>query len=94
MNSIIPNDDEYCFLCKRVGLYIKGTDNHHMLFGNKRKLAEQDGLKVRLCHKHHMRLHQQGEFQEELKKLAEEVWLEHYGKTVEEWIKRYGKNYL
>lgn len=94
-NSIIPNDDEFCFLCKRNGLKVKGTDVHHMVFGNSnRKLAEQDGLKCHLCHTHHMRLHQQQEHQLELKQLAEQVWLEHYNKTIEDWIKRYGKNYL
>ena len=56
--------------------------------------ADADGLTVQLCHKHHMRLHQQQEYQLELKQLAEEVWLEHYGKTVEDWIERYGKNFL
>lgn len=92
--SIIPNNDEYCFLCKQIGLYTKGTDEHHMLFGNKKTLADEDGLTVQLCHSHHMRLHQQMEHQLELKQLAEKVWLEHYGKTIEDWIKRYGKNYL
>ncbi len=92
--SIIPNNDEYCFLCKQVGRYIVGTDTHHMLFGNKKSFADDDGLTVQLCHRHHMRLHQQQEHQLELKQLAERVWLEHYNKTIEDWIKRYGKNFL
>lgn len=92
--SIIPNNDEYCFLCKRIGIRVRGTDCHHMLFGNKRAYADADGLYCQLCHSHHMRLHQQGEYQEELKQLAEQTWLEYYGKTVEDWISRYGKNYL
>lgn len=41
-----------------------------------------------------MMLHQQGLYKEEMQKLAEETWLDHYGKTKEDWIKRYGKNYL
>ena len=95
MKSIIPNDDEYCFLCKKGGKYIKGTDKHHMVFGtSKRQLADEDGLFIQLCHWHHMMLHQQGLYKEEMLKLAEETWLDHYGKTKEDWIKRYGKNYL
>lgn len=29
-----------------------------------------------------------------LKKLGEQVWIEYYGKSIEEFRKRYGKNYL
>jgi hypothetical protein len=39
-------------------------------------------------------LHLNGEHKEELQQLAEKTWLEHYNKTVEDFIKRYGKNYL
>lgn len=93
--SIIPNNDEYCYLCKKLGLTVRATDNHHLVFGMaKRKLADEDGLTVNLCHLHHMRLHQQGYYKEELQRLAEQTWLEYYDKTVEDWIKRYGKNYL
>ena len=92
--SIIPNNDKYCYLCKQRGLYIEGTDSHHCLFGNKKKYADDDGLTVQLCHRHHMRLHSQQEHQIELKQLAERVWLEHYDKTIEDWINRYGKNFL
>lgn len=92
--SIIPNNDEYCYLCKQVGRYVKGTDTHHCLFGNKKSFADADGLTVQLCHIHHMRLHQQQEHQLELKQLAERVWLEHYDKSLEDWIERYGKNFL
>ena len=74
---------------------ILGTDKHHMVYGtSKRKLADKDGLYVQLCHKCHMRLHQEGYFKDDLQQLAEKVWLEHYGKTIEDWIRRYDKNYL
>lgn len=92
--SIIPGDDEYCYLCKQVHLMNRGTDVHHCLFGNKRKLADQDGLTVHLCHDHHMRLHQQGQHKDELIRLAQITWMEHFDKTKEEFIARYGKNYI
>ena len=95
MKSIIPNDDEMCYLCKRIGVRTKGTDIHHLVFGTaKRKLADEDGLVVHLCHAHHMELHQHGYFKEELQQLAEQTWLDHNNKTIDEWINRYGKNYL
>ena len=92
--SIIPGDDEYCYLCKQVHLMNPGTDVHHCLFGNKRKLADQDGLTVHLCHDHHMRLHQQGQHKDELIRLAQITWMEHFDKTKEEFIARYGKSYI
>lgn len=92
--SIIPGDDEYCYLCKQVHLMNRGTDVHHCLFGNKRKLADQDGLTVHLCHDHHMRLHQQGQHKDELIQLAQITWMEHFDKTKEEFIARYGKSYI
>ena len=92
--SIIPGDDEYCYLCKQVHLMNRGTDVHHCLFGNKRKLADQDGLTVHLCHDHHMRLHQQGQHKDELIRLAQITWMEHFDKAKEEFIARYGKSYI
>ena len=93
--SIIPNNDGYCFICKKLNRRVEATDRHHMLYGSsKRALSEADGLYVNLCHPCHMRLHQDGEYKEELQKLAELTWCEHYKKSVDDFIKRYGKNYL
>lgn len=66
-----------------------------MIFGTaKRKLADQDGLTVHLCHYHHFTLHRHGMHKEELQQLAEKTWLEHYNKSIEDFIQRYGRNYL
>lgn len=66
-----------------------------MIFGTaKRKLADQDGLTVHLCHYHHFTLHRYGMHKEELQQLAEKTWLEHYKKSIEDFIQRYGRNYL
>ena len=93
--SIINGDDEYCFLCKQLGCPNYGTEVHHMIFGTaKRKLADQDGLTVHLCHYHHFMLHRHGLHKEELQQLAEKTWLEHYNKSIEDFIQRYGRNYL
>ena len=95
MKSIIPGDNEFCYLCKKRGLQTRGTDVHHMIFGTaKRKLADQDGLTVHLCHLHHMMLHSNGDYKRELQELAQETWMNHYGRTKEDFIRRYGKSYL
>ena len=88
-------NDRECWICKKLGLNTPGTDEHHVLHGTaNRKLAEADGLKVFLCRYHHSLLHDKGYFDKDLQKEAQQKWQEHYGKTREDFINRYGKNYL
>ena len=95
MRSIIPGDDELCYLCKKRGLEIRGGEVHHMIFGTaKRKLADEDGLTIHLCHLHHRMLHDGGCYKRELQELAQQTWQDHYGRTKEDFIKRYGISYL
>lgn len=95
MQSIIPNDDEWCYLCKKFGMKNRGWEVHHMLFGTgKRKLADEDGLTVHLCPLHHRNLHDRGDYKLELQQLAQQTWMDHYGKTVDDFINRYGISYL
>lgn len=95
MKSIIQGDSEYCFLCQKLGMLFRGTEVHHMIFGTgKRKLADEDGLTVHLCNQHHRMLHDKGEYKRDLQELAQITWQEHYHKTTEEFIERYGISYL
>ena len=92
MKSVITNSSA-CYLCGKPG-----TETHHCIFGSKRKLADKDGLTVRLCHSCHDAIHHSPkefdqQMQRALKKIAQEKWEEKYGSR-EEFIKRYGKNYL
>lgn len=94
MKSII-NDKKECFIC--------GTNRdlhlHHILFGRNRKKADEDGLTVYLCYFHHeddYGVHGKNghELDEKLKIIAEKRWCDFYNKTPEQFIKRYGRNYL
>lgn len=93
-NSIISNRKE-CFICgKKTNLHL-----HHIIFGKNRKKADQDGLVVYLCYEHHEGTNgvhgKNGHALDMiLKKEAEIKWLENTGKTVDDFIERYGKNYL
>lgn len=89
MESIIHSED-WCFIC---GGY--ATDTHHCIHGTaNRKLADQDGLTVRLCHTCHMKLHDKGSWDKDLQSYAQIKWMEHNNASVEDFIKRYGKSYL
>ena len=88
--SLIQTDPSVSFLSGRHGTLHK----HHVLHGTaNRKKAEEDGLYVMLTVDEHQRLHDQGEYDNELKQIAEREWIKHYG-SVEQFIKRYGRNYL
>lgn len=91
MKSIIQNvEDNSCYLCGQWA-----TDTHHCIHGTaNRKLADKDGLTVRLCKRCHTLLHDKGNFDRELQKIAQKRWQEHYGKTEDDFRLRYGKNYL
>ena len=94
MKSIIQNNHN-CWICQRLGLDTPGTDLHHMLHGtSRRKLADEDGLTVYLCRQHHAALHDKGLYDLVLQQEAQQAWMDHYNKTVNDFIERYGKSYL
>lgn len=94
MSSIISIKKE-CYVC--------GTTNnlhcHHVMFGRNRKKADEDGLTVYLCYEHHEGtngVHGKNghELDIRLKKDAEVRWCQFYNKKPENFLKRYGRNYL
>lgn len=91
MESIIQNKSkDCCYICGQWA-----TDTHHCLHGTaNRKLADKDGLTVRLCHRCHMALHDKGNFDKELQRIAQARWMEYYSGSEDDFIKRYGKSYL
>lgn len=91
--SIIDPNTERCFLCQRV----RPLEAHHIFHGTaRRRLADEDGMIVHICRECHQKVHEapDGELDRLLKIFGEEMWLMHYEKTSDDFIKRYGKNYL
>ena len=92
--SIISKNKE-CFVCKTTN----NIHLHHIIFGKNRKKADEDLLTVYLCREHHEGtngVHGKNghELDLKLKKIAEQRWLEYYNKTTNDFIKKYGRNYL
>ena len=94
MKSLVSNEKE-CFVC--------GTPldihRHHIYFGRaNRSKSEEDGCWCYLCARHHNMsnegVHINHELDLHLKRMCQALWMEHYQKTKEEFIKRYGRNYL
>lgn len=95
MKSIIQSKKE-CFEC----MTYTNLEIHHIFFGTaNRQLSEKDGLKVWLCQYHHRGtkgVHGKDghELDEKLKSIAQMFYMQRYNKTEDEFIERYGKNYL
>lgn len=78
-----------CYLCGRSGhLHI-----HHCIHGSgRRKKATKYGLMVMLCPDCHRRLHDYGEHDRELEKLAQMEFEKVHGH--DEWMREFERNYL
>lgn len=97
MKSIIQADKEHCFLCgKNSKSDYFGLDEHHCFGGANRKLSEKYGLKVYLCHGscHLNGVHQNNKIDKRVKAIAQKRAMQHYGWTVEEFRKIFGKSYI
>lgn len=90
--NILGGEDHFCFYCKKFC----DTARHEIFYGTgRRELCKEDGLWVPLCPYHHDFEHQVGlEF--ESGKTLKQVGQHAYERTHsrEEFIKRYGRNYL
>lgn len=94
MNSIIENSD-YCYICNHYkGILTIATDTHHCIGAANRKKATKDGLVVRLCRQCHTLLHDKNLHYKDLQQIAEQAYIDHYNASIEDFIQRYGKNYL
>lgn len=87
-----------CFLCGRNGSG-DPLEKHHIFGGANRKLSEADGLYVYLCGNRCHRngenaVHKNADTMLFLHKYGERLWLKKTGKTIADFIARYGKNYL
>lgn len=75
-----------------------GLERNEVFGGKNRKKSIEDGLVVFLRPELHnassLGVHFNRELDLELKREAEKRWLEYYHKNIEDFIKKYGRNYL
>lgn len=97
MDTIIQ-DERVCFhpACDKT----EGLELHHCLEGsyrgNKKNPygAELYGLKVYMCHKHHMHLHDNAEDMMKMRAFAQGYAMAYYGWTLEEFREKVGRNFI
>ena len=94
MAKSILQTEKDCFICGSQ----RWLEEHHVFGAGCRKLSEKYGLKVYLCHNCHNEppngVHFNAENSNELKAHAQEVAMEHYGWSIDEFRQIFGKNYL
>lgn len=88
----------WCWLCGENG-YADPLDKHHIFGGANRKKSERYGLFVHLCHnKCHIfgkyAAHQNKDTMLKLHQYGQRKAMEENDWTVEDFIERFGKNYL
>lgn len=92
--SLFQTEDGTCYITGRKC----DTARHEVFNGANRKLAKYDGLWVAVSPEAHDAIHSskaEGSIWYGLMYEAEILWLlEDYDRSINDWIRRYGKNYL
>ena len=94
--------EEFCIMRDNPPLWrnkrFNGSHRHEVFFGNNRQKSIEDGLVVFLKPElHNMSnegVHFNLQFREYMQKEGQRQWMAYYDKSIEDFIKRYGKNYL
>lgn len=93
MRSLI-SDNQVCVVCGTT----YWLERHHVYGASNRNKSEEDGAWCYLCHNHHTgsrhSVHMDAEMAWKLKEYTQRKWMERYGKTEEDFRKRYGRSYL
>lgn len=91
MKSILQTDSK-CYVCQMA----VGTEEHHIFGASNRKHSEADGLKVRICHRCHERIHFSPKDGGKTLRLLQQAGQAKYEETHtrEEFMKRYGRSWL
>ena len=99
----MKKNEEFCIMPDNPPYWrnerFTGSHRHEIFFGTaNRKKSIEDGLVIFLTpNMHNMSdhgIHFDKHFDLYAKRQGERAWLSYYGKTVKDFIERYGKNYL
>ena len=92
MNSIMPKDELW------ETEKFEGCHKHHVFGGANRRISEEDGLFIYLTPEMHNMsnkgIHFNQPFMDYAHVKGQFAWMEYYGRTKEQFIKRYGRSYI
>lgn len=94
--------NEFCIMDNNYPMWanyrFSNSHKHHIMGGAYRKKSDEDGLVIFLTPELHnmsnQGIHFNKWFDNYAKKEAQKKWMEYYNKTVDDWVARYGHNYL
>lgn len=93
MDSIIQKKKE-CFVCHSQ----RFLETHHVFYGTaNRKISDRLGLVIwccPACHRGPAGVHHNHDLDMKIKRISEKAFMEHYGKTEDEFRQVFGKSYL
>lgn len=85
---------EQCFICGSG----QSLERHHIFTGSRRKKSEKYGLVVYLCDTCHRNgkhaAHKDASVMRRLQAYGQRKYMDEQGKSAEDFIKEFGKNYL
>ena len=89
--SVLTDDIDHCIECGRDRIAM-----HHVFFGPNRKVSEEDGYVIPLCHYHHNGSNEAIHFNRELDLKWKRIAQKHFERlnSRQTFIRRYGKSYL
>lgn len=74
------------------------VEKHHIFFGTaKRAISDKEGCWLWLCPEHHRGnsgVHKNFDKSRELQAKCEEAWIKYNNSSKEEFLKKFGRNYL
>lgn len=94
--------NEFCIMDNNYPMWANyrftNSHKHHIMGGAYRKKSDEDGLVIFLTPELHnmsnQGIHFNKWFDNYAKKEAQKKWMKYYNKTVDDWVARYGHNYL
>ena len=90
MDTIIKQDR----ICFQPGCECPYVEQHHVWAGSYRNASERYGLKVYMCHDHHMKLHENETDMMKMRAFAQGYAMAYYGWTLEEFMEKIGRSFL
>ena len=92
MSKSIMQTGRYCYMC---GFQNVPLERHHVMNGNpNRAKAERFGLWVYLCPECHRKVHAHFSYREHLKADGQRKAMKAYNWTIDDFRRKFGKNYL
>lgn len=88
-------DWSFCAMCFQFAPKLDRHEVFHNDMGGKtRDNSKKYGLWISVCPVCHARIHRQPKANLELKRRAQRIAMKHYGWTLDDWRREFGKNYL